>query len=162
MARGRPNRHRPATPSHHPFQVRDDLSIASDPASLDLPEPIKARLPNPFRDPVADLLSIEDRRTWYPEAFRPPVTPRRNARVIWSSPARSPSRRPVFARWGRVSPGRRVTAPTSSFRFRFKNPRYVMVCVRRHQRREVLFAKGRTGRTRRSRRWTQQSSVYCR
>lgn len=157
------NRHasspRYSTPVHH--QVRDFHLIASDPASLDLPEPIKARVPQPFRDPVAGLLAVEDRRTWHPEAHRPPVSSRRwNARVVWGAPA-SPARRPRFARRGVSTATRRATPPSSSYRFRFKFPRSVMVCVRRHRRREVLFAKRRTRGGSRARRWTSHSSVYC-
>lgn len=95
-----------------------------------------------------DLTELEDRRSFYPS---------------------SPSIKPVLVLGGRpyrpaVISDRGVRAflttklPTSrgskfSSKLSFEAPRKVLICVRRHRRRQVLFAKGAAGgRVRRPRR----------
>lgn len=73
-----------------------------------------------------DLLrSIEDRRTFYPERATRPAS-------SFSRPRHRLE----------VSPGYNILP----FGVRFEEPRKVLVCVRRKQRREVLFAMKRTGK----------------
>lgn len=50
----------------------------------------------------------------------------------------------------------------SKERVAFASPRKVMVCVRRKERREVLFAKKRTGAGNKRPRWTETSYTACR
>lgn len=70
-------------------------------------------------------------------------------------PATKRSRRPVDAVPARIS--ERVSG-----HFSFRAPRAVVVCVRRKQRREVLFAMKRTGRGAKApRRLNEWSSVRC-
>lgn len=172
MARSR----RPNTTRDRARQ-RDHLSI---PTALDFdldfepvlpPKTVTPSLSINLRDPVADLLSVEDRRTWHPEGpHRPARSSRRwNARVNLLPPQRT---RRAFLRGPRLTPARpgharkgvaRPSLFSQLLRFRFNAPKYVAVCVRRSIRRQVLFATRRTGRGARApRRRNYQSSVYCR
>lgn len=98
--------------------------------------------------PVSDLRMFEDRRQFYPEVFRP-------ARGVFS--------------W---SSGITVSEPrreTRHNRFKvphglsFSVPRDVFICVRRKNRRSVLFAKRKTGKGARARvrRRNEYSDVRC-
>lgn len=88
------------------------------------------------------LRPFEDRRSWWPSAFRPAaVVGARAARRISVRPDR-PFRDPVV---------------------RFAVPRKVVLCLRRERRREVLFAmdKVRSGRGG-SKRRNEWSAISCR
>lgn len=77
--------------------------------------------------PPSDLLrSIEDRRTFYPERALRPAS-------LFSQPRHRLQ----------VSPGSNFKLPVG---VSFEDPRRVLICVRRKQRREVLHALKRTGR----------------
>lgn len=105
-------------------------SDRSDRDERDTPAISNQRLLLPLLDfttiPPSDLLrSIEDRRTFYPErATRPASSYSRPRHRLESAPGYN------------ILP----------FGVRFEEPRKVLVCVRRKQRREVLFALKRTGR----------------
>jgi len=138
------------------FSERDTSRITSglpDDLFLDVirPTPLPQLPINTFRDPVAVLSEIEDRRTWHPD-------------TILSAPFRS-------LRRSRVSLSPRSISPRSrSFRsagmssrpiFSFAAPRYVAVCIRRKRRREVMFASGYGGRGYRRRRRSAYTSIRC-
>lgn len=92
------------------------------------------------------LVAVEDRRLWRP-SDRHPVTPRQKATVT-ASPAT------------RRSQGAARGLPEY---LRFKAPTFVVACIRRKQRREVLHALRKTGRgPRRAARWSALSRVRCR
>lgn len=115
--------------------------IANRPRLLLLTLP-PLRLP-PVRSRYSPLQMIEDRRRWSP-ALRPPMRVVRRAAV----PARLTER--LYR--GRALVGRPA----------FVDPRRVAVCVRRSQRREVLFATRNTGRGARApRRRNALSDVRC-
>lgn len=97
------------------------------------------------------LLDVEDRRQFYPAVhYRPARTFRGWARLGLVAPQSNRSSRARSAMTGPIS---------------FRAPEATLVCVRRHQRREVLHALkktgGRGGRQRRPRR-NVFSSVSCR
>lgn len=124
-------------------QARDVLTIATSAALLGsyarLSSPV--RLPSVLRsvalDPLGDLRRYDPRRDLRP-AF---ATVRKAARI-----SERPSRSSLL-----MAPGR----------FGFADPRKVMICVRRKERRQVLFAKGVGGsRVRRGRR-NAWSYVFC-
>lgn len=106
------------------------------------------------------LRDLEDRREWHPEGpFRP-------ARSF-----RSSRHRLVVAGYPKVSQspprGRFRNAARSSFgpaaHVTFEVPEQVAICVRRRRRREVLFARRKTGRGGQRRpRWNWYSKVRCR
>lgn len=98
---------------------RDTFDIASDQLLADPDSSRSGR----------ELLDLEDRRSFYPGVYRPAA--RLRGRVFLSMPKAS-----VF------SPRKRMFSPVISFRA----PDGVLICVRRHRRREVLFAKKRAGR----------------
>lgn len=134
------------------------------------PKAIAPQLPinHSLRDPVTRLLDVEDRRTWHPDGpLRPARTSRRwHSRVVYRPPTRPRPPRPgrfIPPAWGGDA-RKRVATPFSSFRFRFAAPKFVAVCVRRHQRRQVLFARRltRAGARARTRKRNYQSSVFCR
>lgn len=113
-------------------------------------------LPELHLTPLSTLLQmIEDRRQFHPE---------REAR-----PARSFSsslhRLQVPSRPMRVSKGARGSVLMSgpSYKIGFVAPRKVLICVRRKQRREVLHALHKTGRSgpRRPSRRSYYSDVRC-
>jgi len=80
----------------------------------------------------------------------------------------SPSFRLVHGPAATVGPSSRQQAPgprPGAFtreRVAFSSPRRVMVCVRRSERRQVLFAKGRTKGRIKKPRWTETSYTACR
>lgn len=103
------------------------------------PSPISLR-------PPSFLTLYEDRRTW-----APPIAVR-SARSF---------DRPTRLNISRTSPARRL-AKFPSAGVSFVAPKQVLVCVRRHQRREVLHALHKTGRGGQSQpRWTPWSRVHC-
>lgn len=105
--------------------------------------------------PLADLLAIEDRRQWHPEE---PFEPARSARSLSDSFVVADPVRPTK----RQAPGRPLSI--SADVFRFKVPDNVAVCIRRKERREVLFAKRKTGKgsRKRFRRRNYYTEVSCR
>lgn len=107
------------------------------------------RMPPPVRSDfssLADLIEIEDNRTWTPVPFHSPVS------VFLKADAN-------------VNVGRKRNvqfAYNARDIFRFERPEHLARCVRRKQRREVLFALRRTrsgrGRPKRRNYW---SDVSC-
>lgn len=98
---------------------------------------------------LSSLAPIEDRRTFHPEqAFRPARSFSRANHVLVARPDRTRS--------GQV----RLSVPVG---VGFGDPRRVIICVRRRQRREVLHALGKTGRgkARRPPRRSYYSDVRC-
>lgn len=95
------------------------------------------------------LTTFEDRRTFHPAPHIRPAfsTFRPSARVV----ARNP-----------VAPAHRHPFQTKAV-LGFAQPRDVMVCVRRKQRKEVIFALNKTGKGARARehRWTDHSNTSC-
>lgn len=149
-------RRRPKTSPTSRVQ-RDNPSIARDTALLDsILEPVRHRPPlhDPlFDDPLDDLRVLEDRRTWHPSPYtRPPRALDGRRSVHFVHPGTTLPARPLRA----------FGAPLSSRTVAFDHPRGVLVCVRRAQRRQVLFASRRTGRGSRSpRRRSTWSDVSC-
>lgn len=97
---------------------------------------------------AVDLSQIEDRRISTPGVYRPAKTFRGWSRLrILQDPVK-----PL-----------RIRKRLFSHQVQFADPRSTLICVRRSQRREVLFAKKRAGRggMRRPRR-NQFSSIVCR
>lgn len=114
---------------------RDDYSVASLSELLGpSPPPAPVFVP-PLYSPLTE---VEDLRTWHPEGDDRPVR-------------------------GVPSAATRTYLPSfSSGQLAFANPSRVVVCARRHQRREVLFAMRRTRKgagARRRRTW--RSNVSC-
>jgi len=115
------------------------------------------RLPMPARyvtlgtNHLTDLLrSYEDRRSWQPTAnlnpFRAPATFSGQRAPLTSNPPLKRSLRSSF-----------------HHKIAFQEPESVLVCVRRQIRKEVLFAKNKTGRTGQNKpRWTDMSKISCR
>lgn len=102
------------------------------------------------------LLEVEDRRKYHPlGVFRPASSLRRaNHRLVVSS---TKVERPSGVRRRRAV----LFRPPSAIAFRA--PEHVLVCVRRHRRREVLFAKRRAGRMKmRAPRRSWYSQISCR
>ena len=105
------------------------------------------------------------RRNW----DRPPVlAPRRRPRVVPAQdrrlfePAGVRRARLVTGEPAQIRPGRSLPGRFPSPRVVFHAPRKVMICVRRHRRREVLFARGVAGsRGIRRRRLNEWSNVKC-
>lgn len=118
----------------------------------------RRRLPSPNLPGLRPLRSyLSDRRRWRPEpiGFRSALTIG-GRRAIHSVRPVIASSRPQKAK-SKLSPSfpmeRRV----------FSVPKRVEVCVRRKERREVLFAKRRTGRgSRTPKRRNEWSDVKCR
>lgn len=115
--------------------------------------------------------AIEDRRLYHPVRVRPVrgiFT--RDAKVVIHDNRRSKSnhllRRKVRRVGGRLIRSlRRLREVRPVFhrtreRHRFRVPTRVAICVRRHQRREVLFALKRGNGSGRKR-WTEHSGVHC-
>lgn len=86
---------------------------------------------------LSDLRQLEDRRTYHPEGTARPARGFRinRHRLIISAPEPTPGRGVDLHHPEAVPIG-----------VGFEKPRQVAVCIRRHQRREVLHALGKTGR----------------
>lgn len=98
-----------------------------------------------YRSVSKRLTSYEDRRTFspLPKAIRVPRSFDRYTQLAISKPS-----------------SRHLAYPSHGISF--KDPDRVLVCVRRHQRREVLHALHKTGRGGQSKpRWTAWSGVRC-
>lgn len=93
--------------------------------------------------PSTYLQQLEDRRTWFPDPVVPARAFRRSAtQLVVPKNVRAPGRLPTA--------------------LQFARPDEVAICVRRHRRREVLFATGGVGRKRKRAKWSEYSSVRCR
>lgn len=120
---------------------RDDNSIATDTVLPSLSSFLSSPLPE-------TVLEVEDRRLWHPEPD-----------LVQGLSKLAPT---VVAKPAKARPGGR-TGPSPDV-FKFAVPEKVAVCVRRKQRREVIFAKGRAGKgaKARYRRRNDRSNVSCR
>lgn len=120
-------------------------------------------LSSDFDDPLADLyraadlLQIEDRRSFWPTPFPTSWEPARKlsgaVARLRSYPTRTtPQKTPPRARQG------------PSWVVGFAQPRSVLVCIRRKQRRQVLHALRLTGKGARAakRRRTPYTGISCR
>lgn len=128
-----------ANPAGYVAPIRDANVVTNtdDPLAQVLYRP----LPWPVISPAATLdLSAYDNRRWQP-----------------STPY------PVVYGGGRAAVDRKLARSSrlASNPFTFANPQRVLVCVRRGQRREVLFAKGRVGGGHRKPRWNAYSYWRC-
>lgn len=121
---------------------RDPIAIASRPDRLVDAFLTPVRLSSLSLDNVyADLSdrnavirSLDDRRAFHPDnTFRPVQSPTRWQRALLMGASR----------------------------YHFRVPDKVTVCVRRKERREVLFATGGRSRVRRKKRYNYWSSVKC-
>lgn len=101
-----------------------------------------------------DLRLFEDRRAWHPDRPNRPVMSFNRSRH------RLVARDPLTRRRGRIWRSYRGV----NARIGFADPDRVLVCVRRRKRREVLFAKRKTGRgvKKRHPRFTELSKISCR
>lgn len=101
---------------------------------------------NPSRSPV-DLTEVEDYRVFTPDPVRTAKSSRRSVVRLQLAPA----------------PGRPVSGrPFSDVQaLMFRQPKHVLVCVRRKSRREVLMALGKGGRGNRRGRRSYWSDVRC-
>jgi len=99
-----------------------------------------------------DLRLFEDRRRWHPAGLLRP------AAVLGSISSRRLVERPRQS-WGPA----KYRDPFPSLRLGFAIPEKVVVCVRRKQRREVIFATGSAGKGARQkqRRRNYMSEVSC-
>lgn len=146
-------RRRSGSPAH---VQRDTPAIARDPLLDWITRPARRAvlLTDPLLDDPLELRQLEDRREWTPEPFTRPARALDgplSARLVPARP--NPSRRRIGALQPLYSPPVGVA---------FARPHGVAVCVRRHQRREVLFAARRTGKGARSpRHRSVWSSVSC-
>lgn len=121
---------------------RDHSSIARPPL---LP------VVSPTRFERLAILEFEDRRRFRPDPFSLPLSPRKDQRRIVERVSRPVGKANKVARFGR------------DYKLAFAVPRKVSLCVRRKQRREVMFAMRRTGKGARAvrRRRNQFSDVRC-
>lgn len=144
---------------------RDDYYIATEPFELEFVRPSLLSRPVPrVFDPISDL------RVYHPyrELIAPfettrPVQPRLPSAAVTSRQARLAIVRPRLGRAVRTDRFGNVQRVINSQRaiWAFKEPRRVPICVRRSTRRQVLFARGKTGRGYRKPRWTQRSYWRC-
>lgn len=89
-----------------------------------------------FRD--FDLRDIEDRRRWHPEGLKKPAKQFNRTRPQLQVVQGRPSTAPRFEGFG--GPLKSVSS------FAFTEPKAVLTCVRRKQRKEVMFAKRKAGK----------------
>lgn len=100
------------------------------------------------------LIEVEDRREWHPDPVAPLRSPRRwRHRLTLPQVVISPARP---ARFG-VS-ATKTYSPTLPA---FHAPKTLALCVRRKQRREVIFAKGKGGGKHRRPRRNKWSNYSC-
>lgn len=116
-------------------------------------------LPQLNRLPSVILQSYEDRRTFHPEPYtRVAFALPRSAAQLVAGPHRNVNEAKPYS--PTTSPSGFSTGVPSSVSF--KVPNRVAVCVRRHRRKEVLFALKRTGKGSRSaKRFSKFSSIGC-
>jgi len=133
----------------HPDE-RDTSDIASDHLSELLRPSLKIKHTAPVAHPSPTkilkntLRQIEDRRTYHPQADK--------------RPARSLNR----SQHSLVIRDKK-TSPRLSHQVQFDAPKRVLICIRRKMRKEVLFAKSKTGKGARARRHQRNyySEVTC-
>lgn len=127
---------------------RDDFSPSLEkllrPPILKQNPPLTAFSPSPTKILKNTLRDIEDRRTWHPQADK--------------RPARSITR----SQHKLVIPKSSGSRPLPK-RVQFDAPKQVLICIRRKRRKEVLFAKKKTGKGSRARRHRHNyfSEVIC-
>lgn len=127
---------------------RDTSDIASEPLQKLLRPQIQHTAPVVHPSPTKilknTLRQIEDRRTYHPQGAQRP------ARSLERSQHRL------------VIPQKK-NAPRLSNRVQFDAPKRVLICIRRKIRKEVLFAKRKTGKGARARRHRRNyfSEVTC-
>lgn len=92
------------------------------------------------------IRSLEDRRRFTPEIARP-------ARALY----RSSTRLVPYENRNR----KQQTKSWPSNRIAFAVPQHVAVCVRRKERREILFAHGKGGGKVKPGRWSEFSDITC-
>jgi len=135
MARRRRSDH---VEDHLTERPRDPLEIAIETPPMRPLDPINVVTRR-------DVLALEDRRLFHPEReFAPPGAFQRSARRVVERAATLPHQGPLHL-------SRQVVA----------EPGKVAVCVRREERRQVLFAKGRSGGGNRKPRWSEKSYDRC-
>lgn len=113
-----------------------------------------------------------DRRLYHPDGiFRPVAATRASARNIIEVPhvrVKTVTRiAPKSGKFVRV----KIPVPVKSRvrseqhlspgHFQFQQPKRVSLCMRRRERREVLFALGRTGKGNRKPKWNYNSYISC-
>lgn len=105
--------------------------------------------------PSPSLMEISDARLWHPEPSSRPsnIDGRPATRIVLAEQAATP----VWS--GTPGSAYRFNMPRLSLAF--EHPSEVVHCVRRKVRRQVIFAKGRNGRTRRPRRRQWHSRYRC-
>lgn len=111
---------------------------------------------DPFLD-GPDLRLIEDRRIWHPDPWVRPArrSDGRIARLQVPVERRSPTK-------GRLPSYVTQNFHEVSHRVGFEKPRGVTICERRTRRREVLFARKKTGQSGQKKpRWSEFSTVQC-
>lgn len=105
--------------------------------------------------PPKDLRPLSDRRTWHPEGPArpaPSIQKSRHRLVIPKGTRKHAGRSPSISR--SVSDVPKTVA--------FDDPKRVLVCIRRKTRKQVLFAKRKTGKGARARRRRNYySGVAC-
>lgn len=136
-------------PSRHSYRRDVIHSIASTLPDRDLEQLVRVLPDLPINSPVvrSPLVEVEDYRLFTPDPVRKAKSSRRSSVSLQLAPAIG---RPVSGR------------PFSDVqRLMFRAPKYVLVCVRRKQRKEVLFALGKGGRGNRRGRRNFFSDVRC-
>lgn len=126
---------------------RRDISPVTNAYRWSVPDPIDYALPTPFPSVSRAYLSdIAADRTSDPFPDRPRSSRRQDVPLVSKKPSRKVPRRLSHA-----------------YELNFEAPRYVVQCVRRKNRREVLFAKKKTGKGSKAkiRRRNAWSSVRC-
>jgi len=134
---------------------RDDAhAISNDPLARELRSPLIKKILEPVTRP--SILAIEDRRLFSPELARP-------ARALPRAAARLTVHDPNVNRTNKKIRTNKLHVPSD---VRFSDPTRVAICVRRHQRREVLhalrYAGSGAGRRKLKRpRWSEFSDIKC-
>lgn len=148
-------------------RTRDANAISSRDALLRFEQQLFSPAPtlsfNPrseFSD--SDVLDLDDRRRFHPEGDNRSVgsIPRSSRQLVSGAPSRGPGNH--SRRVKTFSPSAEVfSEPPSSVEY--DKPEDVTPCVRRKQRREVIFAENKAGRGGQKKpRWTKDSKVACR
>lgn len=110
----------------------------------------------PSRPSPVDLRLFEDRRHYHPDPVRPAnsFTRTRHRLKLYTNQPRQSSHSP-----SRIN----VYTPSVAVGVGFDRPRRVLVCVRRKQRREVIFAKNKHGKSGQKKpKFNRFSKVRCR
>lgn len=153
----------PPRPVQKTYYVRSETRGAPVTASA-RPDPGPALTFPIFISPRSGrvLSEIEDRRYWSPEPYTRPAAslrqPRHRLQIAMGA------QRPTIASAKRgyaIVPDYRPALPVN---LRFRGAQSVLVCIRRNQRREALFARGKAGKRapRRRPKWSSYSKISCR